>query len=584
MMVISGDFTSIVAGNTQSKVENRKPQQSEQASKTQFDDVLNKSKDDNLRALNDSQRQAIKAESEKKYSDKTANDKAVDDRALSNKQANDKAASNNAELAAASENRIPAKDHDSKKEEKLKSSSQEEQNSSDDRAASSINHYLSQLNSVNASTKKEGGQGTLHNKSDENGEGIESDGVDGKNNSPLNSQLLSVKEKMDKLTTVGNAAIGQSGDDKIAGFDNEATEAKELAQGQLTPIDKNKVKSAATDSDSHSIEGKDVKDAKTQSTANGEVADARLKGVDLALQKESSGATSSLINGADNNSRSDQLAGAAKEKAQDKVKASDKDSAGENDTKNRTGFAELKEGDVRDIKTDDDKSADALSGRKQTSGRRVQNSVNQTANNANQQTNANIASDKLQAAPMLNVGDRVAATGNGTERRDVLGRIADVEVTENRKVGEMRVLRIKLNPEDLGMVEARLRKTSDGLQIEIHADRQETARLLAADRHMLGKALEKSGLNDDGHLTIMIVDRSSQTVQQGQASNSGQSTSQDNSGQNFNGQRQFSGQQGQGGHNESRQTFTEFPFTGTPLQEENVGQEAVYRNPRHLVV
>jgi len=192
----------------------------------------------------------------------------------------------------------------------------------------------------------------------------------------------------------------------------------------------------------------------------------------------------------------------------------------------------------------------------------------------------------LQAGSQLNIGDKIATNTARAENQNVLGRIVDVEVTENKQVGDMRVLRIKLNPENLGMVEARLRKTTDGLQIEIHAERQETARLLAADNHALHKALEKSGVSDNGQLTIMIVDKSSQTVQQGQSANSGQSMSQDNSGQNFNGQRQSqsAGQQGQGGHNASRQTFSEFPFTDTPLQEEDVRVEITRRNPRHLVV
>lgn len=573
MMVISGDFTSIVAGVTQPKVENRKLQQSDQSSQTQFDDVLNKNKNDNLTASRESNKQAAKADSDKKYSDKIANDKTANDHALNNKQLNDKAsadkatntmastnkvASNNAQQAASSENKVAAKEHDGKKEGRLKSSLQEEQNHTDDSAASSINHYLSQLNLPKDATSKEGNLSALHMKGEGNSEVTEADGVDEKNHDPLNSQLLSVKEKMDKLNTVGDSSKGQSGDGKMAGLNDEATNAQKLAHGQ--------------------------------STAQGEATDDNLKGLNPSLQKELGGAATSLTNGAngaDNNSLSGQIVGAAQAKKQNNVKASDKDNTaeidGKNDVKNKAGFAELKGDDIREAKSDD-KSADTLSGRKQTSGRRVQNGANQATNSPNQQTNINNASDKLQATPTLNIGDKVAMTGNGSERRDVLGRIADVEVTENKKVGDMRVLRIKLNPENLGMVEARLRKTSEGLKIEIHAERQETARLLAADRHMLTKALEKSGFNDDGRLTIMVVDRSSQTVQQGQASNSGQSTPQDNSGQNFNGQRQFTGQQGQGEHNGSRQTFTEFPFTGTPLQEESVGEQTAYRDPRHLVV
>lgn len=602
MMAISGDFTSIVAGTTQTRLESRKPQQSEQGSTIQFGDVLKKSKDDNLAALSDSKRLTEQADANKKYLDKIANEKAANDRALSNKQSNDKAlsdkttnaklasdkaASSNAEQAASSKNKVAEKNYDNKKDEKLKSSSQEEQNASDASAASSINDYLSQLNSPKTSTTKDGGHAALHTESDGGVKVAETDSIDGKNNDSLNSQLLSVKEKMDKLTTVGNAASDQSDAGKMANAGDEVKNAQKPADGQSTLIDKNMVQAATIDSDSNSAKGKNIKDIKTQSTANGDVTDAQLKGVDRALQKKLDESSASLTNGKDSNSLSGKLAGTAQANAHDKVKAVDKDSTGKiddkNSVKNRDGFTELKKGDIDDIKTDD-KSDDTLSGRKQTSSRRVHNGAYQAVNNTNQQANVDSASDKLHAAPALNVGDKVAVTGKRTERRDVFSRIADVEVTENRKVGDIRVLRIKLNPENLGMVEARLRKTSDGLQIEIHAERQETAHLLAADRHMLGKALEKSGFNDDGRLTILIVDKSSQTVQQGQTSNSGQSTPQDNNGQNFNGQRQFSGQQGQGGHNGSRQTFTEFPFTGTPLQEENVGQEAAYRNPRHLVV
>lgn len=237
---------------------------------------------------------------------------------------------------------------------------------------------------------------------------------------------------------------------------------------------------------------------------------------------------------------------------------------------------ELGTGILAEGQTDEDGSAEAALGDKQphetkkTGGESIANRLD-------------VSPEKAQPLKTIQIGDKLAMHDAGPETK-AAGRIADIEVTQNKQVGDMRVLHIKLNPDDLGAVDARLRMTNNGLHIELHAERQETARLLAGDHQMLSKALEKSGFNDDGRLSIAIIDKSPQAVQQAQASNSGQGAGQDNSGQNFNGQRQSFGQNGQGGQNGSRQNFEQFPFTDTPVQDVSPVERTVYRDPRRLVV
>ncbi|WP_370674099.1 flagellar hook-length control protein FliK [Pleomorphomonas sp. PLEO] len=63
--------------------------------------------------------------------------------------------------------------------------------------------------------------------------------------------------------------------------------------------------------------------------------------------------------------------------------------------------------------------------------------------------------------------------------------------------GPLKVLHIKLEPEDLGAVVVKMRLVDRSLELEVVASRQETADLLAKDRDMLTRALRGSGYTTD---------------------------------------------------------------------------------------
>ena len=599
MMVISGEFTSINTSFNQIKTDNKKSQPTGQSSQESFDDVLNKTGDNKTSAASrEADRQSAKSNSDKAFADKSANDKIANDKIANDNSSNDKVAKDKAAVDKAQNNKTHSDqvaqtnasdkknnvvDEGGKNKENAKAGIHDGHAGHDelnDQSASSVHDILEQLDKQKnlASNEKNAVKPGLTEGEDDNQNLAVGTGSRNKSHS--------LKPKDDKTADTDGQEDSNENSVKVA-FSPLPT----VSHATVNPD--NSVKNG------DSLSGDKKNDGKHQIDANIEIAGSSDKGVDSALKntREASASTletnetvkanAAMETGALATSGTVKVATANKENAV----RSDKNtlSAADDDTVGTSGFtsedetAPLGDGEADDFNTTDEKSGNTISGRKQNNAKRTQDITNQISNNS-QQPNFDDAADKLQAGSQLNIGDKIATNTARAENQNVLGRIVDVEVTENKQVGDMRVLRIKLNPENLGMVEARLRKTTDGLQIEIHAERQETARLLAADNHALHKALEKSGVSDNGQLTIMIVDKSSQTVQQGQSANSGQSMSQDNSGQNFNGQRQSAGQQGQGGHNASRQTFSEFPFTDTPLQEEDVRVENTRRNPRHLVV
>ncbi|WP_295967066.1 flagellar hook-length control protein FliK [uncultured Bartonella sp.] len=609
MMVISGDFTNIIASNTQPKAENKRSAQSNQSSDTSFDDILHKNQGGRSATLKEGNRQPASVASDKSYSDKVYSDKAYSDKAYSDKfyadkVANDKASAdkiandkgatdkavndkvrlNEVTKQNASRTKDSVSGQPQKQQENTKTPVHHDQDSGDDQSSSTIHEILKHLDEQKTGSSKENGAASSNSKSDEksdqsglngtvskdrlhlsrdkNGKSDDGDGSQAENTG--NSSSLDVNQ----LATVNHVVVNQ----------NNYTKAAHPLGGDKTKGDMQQPEAidAVVDSPENAV-GQASKSAK----------DGKLTAVQTNSNKNGVQAETAQISGAEKDAKKafGKIANDDKVADERAIKAAGEDNRGQSGLTLEDDNNASSRSEDGDAKVAAGRADHTMASRKQNGVRRTQNNVNQMSNNASQQANFDDAAEKAQASSTLNIGDRVATTDSRGGDQTQAGRIVGVEVTENRQVGDMRLLRIKLNPENLGMVEARLRKTSDGLHIEIHAERQETARLLAADHHALHKALEKSGFNDDGHLTIMIVDRSSQTVQQGQSSNSGQSPSQqDNSGQNFNGQRQFSGQQGQGGHNGSRQAFTEFPVTGTPLQEEGGREETTVRDPRHLVV
>ena len=628
MMVISGEFTSINTNFNQIRTDNKKSQQIPQSSHESFGDVLNKAGDNNKSGSSrEADRQSAKSNSDKAFADKSANDKILNDKAANDKIANDKlGSSREADRQSAKSNSDKAF-ADKAANDKIVNDKIASDKAAVDKALNNKTHS-DQSAQTNASD-----QNKVRDESDKNKENAKPSVPDG--HDELNDQSASsVHDILEQLDTHKNLASNEKNgaksgstegaDDNLAltvgtdspnkphslkpkdgktvdadGEEDGNENNVKVAFGPLPTLNHSTVNPDNSVKNGDSLNGDKNNDGKHQIDVNIGIAGSSDKAGDAASKNtrdasapaletnETVKANAAIETGVLATAGTGKVAGAhngnAESSDNNNVSVADDDFVGKSGLTLEDETAPLGDKNANDFKTTDDKSGNTISGRKQSNAKRTQAIASQLSNNS-QQLNFDDAADKMQAGQTLNIGDKIATNTARAENQNVLGRIVDVEVTENKQVGDMRVLRIKLNPENLGMVEARLRKTTDGLQIEIHAERQETARLLAADNHALHKALEKSGVSDNGQLTIMIVDKSSQTVQQGQSANSGQSNSQDNSGQNFNGQRQSAGQQGQGGHNASRQTFSEFPFTDTPLQEEDLRVENTRRDPRRLVV
>jgi chemotaxis protein MotD len=65
----------------------------------------------------------------------------------------------------------------------------------------------------------------------------------------------------------------------------------------------------------------------------------------------------------------------------------------------------------------------------------------------------------------------------------------------------LRILKVALEPAELGQVIVRLRLTGETLELRVTADRAETASLLDRDRHLLSRILESSGYSA-GDITV----------------------------------------------------------------------------------
>lgn len=92
--------------------------------------------------------------------------------------------------------------------------------------------------------------------------------------------------------------------------------------------------------------------------------------------------------------------------------------------------------------------------------------------------------------------------------------------------GPLKVLHIKLEPEDLGLVVLKMRLVDKSLELEVVASRQETADLLAKDRDMLTRALR-----DSGYTTDVIAITTSTAPDSGQMTGDNRSGGQTSAGQ-----------------------------------------------------
>ncbi|RCL03187.1 MAG: Flagellar hook-length control protein [Candidatus Tokpelaia sp. JSC189] len=122
-----------------------------------------------------------------------------------------------------------------------------------------------------------------------------------------------------------------------------------------------------------------------------------------------------------------------------------------------------------------------------------------------------MAFSKIGMRECLEIGDRVQLKSDFSSVSQQ-SRIEGLEIVQNRKFGDLRILHIKLMPENLGSVQARMRMTANGLHIELQAERTEVARFLASDHQMLLKALKESGCQDHNRISIVVIDRAAHNM------------------------------------------------------------------------
>jgi len=139
----------------------------------------------------------------------------------------------------------------------------------------------------------------------------------------------------------------------------------------------------------------------------------------------------------------------------------------------------------------------------------------------------------------LEVGDKIILKAP-TAENTMLVRIEAVEILSNRSHGDMRQLHLKLTPENLGTVEARLRLHESGVSVELRAMRTETAHFLARDHEMLVALLKRSGFKEQLHVSVTISDQT-RTVSQ-RVAPMAQLSGEQSAGQNSSGQHSHSGQ------------------------------------------
>ncbi|GGA98037.1 hypothetical protein GCM10011491_27830 [Brucella endophytica] len=137
-------------------------------------------------------------------------------------------------------------------------------------------------------------------------------------------------------------------------------------------------------------------------------------------------------------------------------------------------------------------------------------------------------------APSASAAPQAPASAAAPVRQPM--HIAGVDVISERSYGVAKTLHIRLQPEDLGTVTARLRLVPEGMQVELMADRRDTAERLAADRDMLSKALQSTGLGDNAVVSVTVTERANSSTANMGGGQQGQ--------QNFGAQDQSGGRNG----------------------------------------
>lgn len=138
--------------------------------------------------------------------------------------------------------------------------------------------------------------------------------------------------------------------------------------------------------------------------------------------------------------------------------------------------------------------------------------------------------------------------------------------TSRHSSGPLKVLHLKLEPEDLGSVVLKMRLVDKSLELEVVASRQETADLLAKDKEALTRALRGSGYSAD---VVSISTSTSPDVGQTSAdARSGANTSSGQPGAQAGSHRGSNDPAGSGGRPSDRPK----PSEGVPHEEAGPGR------------
>lgn len=160
------------------------------------------------------------------------------------------------------------------------------------------------------------------------------------------------------------------------------------------------------------------------------------------------------------------------------------------------------------------------------------------------------------------IGDELVAA-NGATPTEAAAQPAE---PSHHSSGPLKVLHVKLEPEDLGAVVLKMRLVDKSLELEVVASRQETADLLAKDRDMLTRALRSSGYSAD------IITVTTSTAPSGsQLTNDNQSGAQASPGQQgaeAGGNRGSNDSTGNG----SRPSSRPLPIEGASHEESSAGR------------
>jgi len=100
-----------------------------------------------------------------------------------------------------------------------------------------------------------------------------------------------------------------------------------------------------------------------------------------------------------------------------------------------------------------------------------------------------------------------------TNHNSLIETLDGVEVIRSRRQGDLTILQLQLNPENLGRIDARLKMDDNQLMVELSTHTSQAAKLLAKDQQALMQVLEKAGVDNQTRLNIHIIERSGATIQ-----------------------------------------------------------------------